>query len=176
MVDDNMAIIYSWAEELGPAPPVPRSLKEPSSVAKFADFIDKNIFAHSEFSNFGASKIQNFLGNIAGMTKGHLSDIKDDNQRTNITLRIWASCLSAAKTMRKTHVVGNPDGSLHEEPYTPQMRETTFQEIIEPLAQKDEIYRIGVEAAPLFIKEVRRQKIFTEGVPVNSVVMKHMSI
>jgi hypothetical protein len=119
-------------------------------------------------------EIQNFLGEVAQKTKGHLSDVEDDSRRTNITLRLWASCLSAAKTLRKTYVVPNPDGSSSEEPYTPQMRQDTFKEI-GSIANKDEIYRLGVEAAPLFIIEVRDQEIFTDGVPSDSVVMKHLS-
>lgn len=117
---------------------------------------------------------QKFLEDIAEKTKIHLSDIKDDNHRINITLRLWTSCLSAAKTMRKTYVVANPDGSSREESYTPQMRQDTFKGEIEPIAERDEIYRLGVEASPLFIKEVRGQEIFTDGVPPYSIVMKHM--
>ena len=64
--------------------------------------------------------------------------------------------------MRKTYVIANPDGSLHEEAYTLQMRQDTFK-VIESIANKDEIYRLGVEAAPLFIKEVGGQEIFTDG-------------
>jgi hypothetical protein len=36
------------------------------------------------------------------------------------------------------------------------MRQGTFK-VIEPIANKDEIYRLGVEAAPLFIKEEARK-------------------
>ena len=74
--------------------------------------------------------------------------------------------------MRKTYVIANPDGSLHEEPYTPQMRQDTFK-IIESIANKDEIYRLGVESAPLFILEVRGQEIVTDSIPSDSIVMRH---
>lgn len=76
--------------------------------------------------------------------------------------------------MRKTYVTVKSDGSLGEELYTAQIREETFKNYIDPLASKDEIYRLGVEAAPLFIKEVRGQKIFSDGIPSNSIVMKYM--
>lgn len=54
------------------------------------------------------------------------------------------------------------------------MRQETFKNAIDPIANKDKIYRLGVEAAPLFIKEVRGQEIFTDGVPPDSIVMKYM--
>jgi hypothetical protein len=76
--------------------------------------------------------------------------------------------------MRKTYVTVKPDGSLDEELYTAQMREKTFKNYIDPLANKDEIYRLGVEAAPLFIKEIRGQRIFSDGIPSSSKVMKYM--
>jgi hypothetical protein len=173
MADPNTAIIYGWAEQLGRPPAIPSSLKEPRNVAKFVDFVDRNVFANSKFWEFNTMERQKFFEDIAERTKIHLSDIKDYNQRINVTLRLWASCLSAAKTMHKTYVIANPDGSLHEEAYTPQMRQGTFK-VIESIANKDEIYRLGVEAAPLFIKEVRGQEIFTDGIPSDSIVMKHM--
>jgi hypothetical protein len=174
MVDPNMDIIYGWAEELGPLPEVPPSIKEPMDIAKFVDFIDKNIFASSKFWEFGVTEKKRFLTKIAQKTDNYLWDIKDGNQRINITLRLWASCLSAAKTMRRTYVTVKPDSSLYEELYTAQMREKTFKNHIDPLANKDGIYRLGVEAAPFFVKEVRGQKIFSDGIPSNSVVMKYM--
>lgn len=63
---------------------------------------------------------------------------------------------------------------MDEELYTAQKREKTFKNYIDPLANKDEIYRLGVEAAPLFVKGIRDQKIFSDGVPSNSFVMKYM--
>jgi hypothetical protein len=174
MTDPNMDIIYSWAEDLCPPPVVPSSLEETRDIAKFVDFVDKKIFANSKFWEFGITERQKFLTDLAERTKNHLGDIKDANQRTNITLRLWASCISAAKTMRKTYVIVKPDGGLAEEPYTAQMRQDAFKNHIDLIANRDGIYRLGVEAAPLFIKEVRGQKIFGEGIPINSVVMKYM--
>jgi hypothetical protein len=174
MADPNPDIVYSWAEQLGPPPAIPSSIKEPMDIAEFVDFVDKNIFANSEFWKFSVTERQKFLADMAERTKNRLSDIKDSSQRANITLRLWASCLSAAKTMRKTYVAVNPDGSLREECYTPQKRQDTFKNAIDPIANKDELYRLGVEAAPIFIKEIRGQKIFSEGVPPDSAVTKHM--
>jgi hypothetical protein len=173
MADPNMAIVYGWAEQIGRPPAIPSSMKEPRNVAKFVDFVDRTVFANSEFWEFNTMERQKFFEDMAERTKTHLSDIQDGNQRINVTLRLWSSCLSAAKTMRKTYVIPYPDGRLHEELYTPQMRQDTFK-VIESIANKDEIYRLGVEAAPLFIKEVRGQEIFTDGVPPDSIVMKYM--
>jgi hypothetical protein len=119
MADPNTAIIYGWAEQLGRRPAIPSSMKEPRNVTKFVGFVDRNVFANSKFWELTQWKRQEFFEDIAERTKIHLSDIKDYNQRINVTLRLWASCLSAAKTMRKTYVIANPDDSLHEEAYTP---------------------------------------------------------
>ena len=43
-----MDIVCSWAEQLGP-PLIPPSIKEPRNIAKFVDFVDKNIFAIKSF-------------------------------------------------------------------------------------------------------------------------------
>ena len=101
MADPNMDIIYSWAEQLGTPPAIPTSMKEPEDIARFVDFVDKNIFANSEFWKFSVAERQEFLTDIAERTKNHISDIKDSNQRTNITLRLWASCLSAERRCAK---------------------------------------------------------------------------
>jgi hypothetical protein len=174
MVDPNMEIIYGWANEMGPAPAVPNSLKEPSKVAMFVNLADTDIFGNLEFWKYGMSEKQRFLSDVGKKAKTHISDIGDDGKRTNLTLRLWASCMSAAKALRETYVAGvNPDGSMHEEPYTSKMRKEIFQEL-DSLARRDEIYRIGIEAAPLLMKEVRRQEIFLEGVPSDSFVMKYV--
>jgi hypothetical protein len=65
MADPNMDIIYGWAEELGPLPVVPSSIKEPKDIAKFVDFVDNNIFASSKFWEFGVTEKEKFLTEIA---------------------------------------------------------------------------------------------------------------
>ena len=72
-------------------------MKEPEDIARFVDFVDKNIFANSEFWKLSVAERQEFHTEIAERTKNHISDIKDSNQMTNITLRLWASCLSAER-------------------------------------------------------------------------------
>lgn len=138
-----MDLVYSWAEELGP-PPMISSSEEPRFIAKFVDFVDKTIFANSEFWKFSLAEKRKFLKDIAEKTKSRFGDISDGNQRINLALRLWASCLFAAKTMRKTYVTVNPDGSLGEKFYTPQMRQDTFRNYIDPIASGDKIYRLGV--------------------------------
>ena len=61
MADPNMDIVYSWAEQLGPPPAIPSSIKEPRKIAEFVDFVDKNIFANSEFWKFSVTERQKFL-------------------------------------------------------------------------------------------------------------------
>jgi hypothetical protein len=70
MADPKMDIIYRWAEQMGHPPAVPSSMKEPRNIAKFVDFIDRDIFANARFWQYGASEIQNFL---RGSTKDQRS-------------------------------------------------------------------------------------------------------
>jgi hypothetical protein len=65
MSDPNMEIIYNWAEHLGPPPAVASSMKEPIDIARFVDFVDKNIMANSKFWEFGSEERQKFLTDIA---------------------------------------------------------------------------------------------------------------
>ena len=81
-----------------------------------------------------------------------LHDIYGYGARKNILLRLWCGCLGTAKECRKTFVSEhNPDGSpKNEQLYTPEMRATSFRNIIIPTANEDPIYNAGVEAATVW--------------------------
>jgi hypothetical protein len=82
--------------------------------------------------------------------------------RIAIALRLWAGCLSAAKTIAfETRSGAN----------TPEERARLF-EGIDQVAGGDELFRAGVEAAPLF-KRIRGQPFSLEGVPANSPVRRY---
>ena len=100
-------------------------------------------------------------------------DIADGRQRINITLRLWAGGLDAAKTLRKTYVSVRNDGSVSEEAITSDMRTMAFKDSIDPKALSDPIYYAGVEAAPI-LKRIRNEEIFTDGIPSESPVMNYL--
>jgi hypothetical protein len=124
--------------------------------------------------NLANSLIADFHGNlsfeekaqcqnvIARLSKAHISDVNDDKVLTNISLRIWSGCLSAAKTIAFRTMDG---------PNNPEKRESIFRQI-ELIAQGDPIYCAGVEAAPSFRRLLKEDYSF-EGVPKNSVVRRY---
>jgi hypothetical protein len=101
-------------------------------------------------------------------------DVADGRQRINITLRLWAGSLDAAKSLRKTYASLQSDGSVNEEVITPDMRTKAFKESINPKASSDPIYYAGVEAA-LVLKRLRNESIFTDGIPADSPVMNYLN-
>ena len=68
-----------------------------------------------------------------------MPDVTDPVVRLNICLRLWAGCLSAAKTIALETRSG-----LN----TPELRKEIFTTKVDVLASNDPIYRAGVEAAP----------------------------
>lgn len=84
-------------------------------------------------------------------------DIADGKQRINITLRIWAGCLDAAKNLRDKYVSRRNDGTVSEETILSETREKAFKESIDTKASSDPIYYAGVEAAPV-LKRLRNTK------------------
>ncbi|HEC76397.1 MAG TPA: hypothetical protein ENI33_03955 [Thermoplasmatales archaeon] len=164
VVDPNMDTALQWANELGPPPPLPSSLKDVTQRAKLVNAIDEPHFANSFFLDF-QSRLSDVeknqcLNEIANVTKIYILDVEDDKTRVNIALRLWSGCLSAAKTIAIQTVSG---------PNTPEMRASIFSNKIDPITQRDPIYCAGVETAPSF-KKLRNEPYSFEGVPQKSVV------
>jgi hypothetical protein len=84
-------------------------------------------------------------------------------ERLSVALQLWSGCLSAAKTIAYKTAAGVN---------TPKIRAHLFQ-FIDYNALACEIYKAGVEAAPLF-KQRRHQKIFMDGVPNDSPVRRYL--
>jgi hypothetical protein len=175
-VDPNTAIAYECAQVMGSTDSLPESLKEMVlKRVKYLDFVDKKMIAGSrlwEFNN--EQQIESFLANMDEKSIAWIYDIADGRQRINITLRLWAGGLDAAKTLRKTYVSVRNDGSVSEEAITSDMRTMAFKDSIDPKALSDPIYYAGVEAAPI-LKRLRNEEIFTDGIPTESPVMNYLN-
>ena len=175
-VDPNTSIAYECAQLMGSIDSLPESLKEiVLKRVKYLDFVDKNMIAGSrlwEFNN--EQQIESFLANMDEKSIAWIYDIADGRQRINITLRLWAGGLDAAKTLRRTYVsVRNDDGGMSEETITSDMRTKSFKDSINPKALSDPIYYARVEAAPI-LKSLRNEEIFTDGIPSESPVMNYL--
>jgi hypothetical protein len=172
--DPNMSIAYGCSELLGPIDSIPESLKEVIKRAKYLDFVDKKMIAGSRLWDLNKQQISSFLAGIDKESIPWIYDIADGRQRINITLRLWAGSLDAAKSLRKTYASLQSDGSVNEEVITPDMRTKAFKESINPKASSDPIYYAGVEAAPV-LKRLRNESIFTDGIPSDSPVMNYLN-
>lgn len=168
--DPNMSIAYEWSKLLGNIDSIPESLNDVIKRAKYMDFVDKNMTASSKLWEFNKQQIESFLTNMDKESSPWIYDVADCKQRINITLRLWAGCLDAAKYLRDKYVNIRSDGTTSEETITPEMRKKAFKETINPRASLDPIYYTGVEAAPV-VRKIREQAIFTDGIPSDSPVM-----
>lgn len=102
------------------------------------------------------------LKEIVAAIDAVITDVGDPLERLGIALRLWAGCMSAAKTIAATTM----DGAN-----TPEGRAAAFV-AIDALADADELYAAGVEAAPAF-KALHEQEYFFAGVPETSRVRRH---
>ena len=85
--------------------------------------------------------------------------------RVSVALRLWAGCMSAAKTIAfKTRSGVNTVADR-----------TRIMGYIEQQVAVDEVYRAGVEAAPDF-KRLRRQTVSFEGVPPGAAVLRYARV
>jgi len=85
----------------------------------------------------------------------------DTKFRLNLSFRLWAGCLDAAKTLAPSTQSG---------PNTSNMRSAAFTEMIDVLASKDPIYKKGVEVASMWRPE---SDISFDGVPKTSPSRKY---
>jgi hypothetical protein len=155
-----MDTALAWAEELGPPPPLPSSLRDVPERAKLVDAIDESM-AHGSFLHelTLAEKIIR-QAEIATALAPFLPDVRPDQLRLNIALRLWSGCLAAAKTIAPETRTGVN---------TPELRHNVFGRKIDPRTRLDPVYRAGVEAAPV-LKKLRGQEYALHGVPGDSVV------
>ena len=162
-VDPNMDTALQWAEELGPPPQLPLSLQDVNKRAKLVNTIDGRLILGALLTMLSDKEKARRLNDVAGLSETYISDVNDHNVRTNISLRLWSGCISAAKTIALQTRSG---------PNTRMTRELTFRIKIDRIAQRDPIYHAGVEAAPSF-KRLRKEDYSFEGVPENSAVRKY---
>jgi hypothetical protein len=147
--DPNMSIAYGCSELLGPIDSIPESLIEIIKRAKYLDFVDKKMIVGSRLWELNKQQISSFLASVDNESIPWIYDIADGRQRINITLRLWAGGLDAAKYLRKTYVSIQRDGSVSEEVITSDMRAKAFKESINAKSLSDPIYYAGVETAPI---------------------------
>jgi hypothetical protein len=119
--DRTMHNLYDLAKQLGPPPSLPESLKDPCKLARFLDYVDKEIIGKFDFTSFenDFAKQHRFLAQVDERTRIKLTDVQDAGIRKNLTLRLWAGAWDAAKAIRDKSADYNPDGSRAPDKITP---------------------------------------------------------
>jgi hypothetical protein len=168
MGDPNPLMAYALAAALAPAPSLPPSLADIEQRAGLAMAVDRP-FAGEVFGGelipllVGvAREIGISIAVITDTSASYMPDVSAPLERLHITLRLWAGCISAAKTIAHLTRSG---------PNSAEGRAQAFASI-ESLAMADVIFGAGVEAAPTFLRR-RGQDYSFEGVPDNSRVRRY---
>jgi hypothetical protein len=104
----------------------------------------------------------NRLKNVSEISGRRMRDVTDDTCRINISLRLWAGCIDAAKCIASETMDGQNTIMTRRESFI----------FIDSLADRDLIYRAGVQAAPAF-KKLNNQLYFFDGVPEDSAVRSY---
>lgn len=149
---------------------LPSSIQNIETRARLVDDIDKAMFKHFSSSAYGGqinalpqTSFDALVKDMTNVAEKHIVDIDNPNARNGVGLSVWSGCMSAAKTI----ALETRDGEN-----TPETRSLVFTNIINPLCEIDELYKAGVEAAPIF-KRLREDEISFDGVPPESPVRKY---
>lgn len=178
--DLTMTILYQWAKESGGHDSqVPETLKRDCMKrCRLVQFVNEQLLKIRS-TNIHFPKILlhpdekdrfvQILEEDESTIQSILSDILNDRERGNITLRLWTGCICVSKECRRASVAEhNPDGTTkRESPYTPEMRTESFKKIM-ITSREDPIYEAGMEVAPvweLIENAGTNKKMYLDGIP-----------
>lgn len=177
MPDPLMELLRLAADVIGPPPMVPLSLhgnplrEATKRRADFLRLVDSVITTDVRIAQGLAPTtaaqapllVSRLRANteLEEKTRLFLDDVVDADTRINISLRLYAGYLEAAKTIA-WGVTGRKNTAA-----------TRFNEIqiVEARAAGDAVYRAGVESAPQYKWRVLREGIYRDGIPSGFVVL-----
>lgn len=162
ITEPNLRAALEWANEIDSTNSIlPGSLRDVDKRAEIVNQLDSNFgIIQATYSADDEAK-KDYIKQMAELSRAYMPDVQDDTKRVSIVFKLWAGCLCAAKTIALETRSG---------PNTPEMRKYLFEELINPLADLDRVYRGGVEAAKVF-KDLRNQPCFFDGVPKNAPII-----
>jgi hypothetical protein len=99
---------------------------------------------------------------IAESTARLLPDMPDTVLRVNVSLRLFAGYLDAAKIIAK-EVRDRKNDAKTRQDEMPSCDER---------AKNDQIYAAGVQVAPFYKRAVLKQEIFKDGIPAGSIILQ----
>ena len=159
-----METAYQWATEMGQPPALPLSLGDVHKRAELVSIIDTFLVSDSQLHTLSHDEKKRRIDQLTEMSRHYIPEIANPDQRINICLRLWSSCLMAAKTIAFIAI---------SDQNTVKMRSLIFNWIDEG-CQQDLIWKAGVEAAPI-LKRLRGEAFSLEGVSKNSAVRIFLS-
>jgi len=161
-----MFVLCKWARECGDTRQLPASLTEtPLKQSLLIQYVDE--FLNNIRKKLG-DRFPTFLSDLNESEKGHfihtleqdstiannfLTDVKEGAERKSVALKLWVGGMTSAKGTRKTYNVA----AGGEKEYSPEEREADFK-AADKYANKDEIFRTGVEVATIFELIIRKKK------------------
>lgn len=162
ITEPNLRVALEWADEIDPTSlTLPDSLMDINKRAEIVNQLDGNFGIIQKVYIADDKTKEDYIRQIAELSRACMSDVQDDVKRVSVIFKLWSGCLSAAKTIALETRSG---------PNTPEIRKQTFDELINPLADLDVIYRGGVEAARVF-KDLRNQPYSFKGVPKETAII-----
>jgi hypothetical protein len=153
---------------------LPSSIQNVQTRARLVDDINNALGPHIvSYKNVPAFKGQisalpqplfdPMVNDVNKIIEKQIDDINDSNTRNGVGFLLWSGCLSAAKVI----AMDTLDGMN-----TSELRTDSFTNLIDPLCKLDELFKAGVETAPVW-KSLKNQKVSFEGVPADSPVRVH---
>jgi hypothetical protein len=171
MPDTNMTTANSWASELADLSQLTITIDindRTQLISEINDVIghyinyDYRFGGSGLFEHFSEGVKEILLNRIDDIVRHYDTHEKNEKCRKSIGLRLWSGCLSAAKVI----ALETRDGLN-----TPKVRGESFQ-YLDDIADRDSIFRAGVESAPLF-KKYYQQCYSFNGVPPTSPVRRY---
>jgi hypothetical protein len=181
--DPAMLVLCIWAYELSPSDRLPASVREtPLKQSLLIQHLDEIL--NNKIRKKLGNRFPAFLSDLKGSEKDFfiqtlqqnstladifLPDVEDVAGRLSIALKIWVDGIASAKGTRRTYNVAGG-----EEEYSPEQRKADFK-VADDYAKKDEIFRAGVQAAPILEFIIRRKKdISLQGAKRDSPIWKYI--
>jgi hypothetical protein len=160
IVDPTMNMALEIANEIGAPPALPASLTDMANRVGTMEAIEARVLTKVDCSSLEAwrASLSEAAGQMAA-DPSSLPDVADERERKNVLLRLWSSCMSAAKTI----ALGTRNG-----PNTEAYR-TASALMLAQKAKDDPVFAAGLVAAPSF-KAGRREQYSVNGVPADSLL------
>lgn len=158
--DPTMNMALDLANEIGPPPALPPSLESITARVCLMEVIEKRVIPKIDYSSH--ESWQSSLGRAADILAQNPSSIigvSNPKDRANIILRLWAGCMSAAKTIALQTRAG-PNSIKSRAKLAP---------FLNTISANDPICAAGIAAAPLF-KANRKEFYSLKGLPSGSLV------